>query len=485
MTQPIHDSWTIARSALLTHQHRLAVTANNIANIDTPGYSRRTVQLSTVPETPPTLTDMRGWSHGNGVQVANVVRSHNEMLHNLLRDQLGETAAHDTRAQALGTLESLMREDGDSALSAKLDGFWNAWYDLSNQADNMGFRSVVVQRGVELAEHFRSLDERISDFETQILRGTPGDFSGVIAGDVEHFNQLTQELQDLNSKITYGGTSLEPHALMDRRDVVLQTLSEYGNVTIGDDYSVSLDGALLVSANGDTQVDLEIASAGPPPVFEVGGVAVTLPTGRLSAWVESLGIAESMRDRLDLLAVTLADSINTLHNSDLNPAGDTYDIDGQRCDWNFLEATSAADIAVNPLIYDPDNPMDVAPGLVAAAASRFDDGLGTVGPNRGDGTIALQIAELADASLAALNGQGFAEFHTTGLTMLGGMIATETALAEDGDAIVNAVLDAIQQETAVNLDEELMDMVQAQRAFQAAGRLLQTVDEMMMTILEW
>jgi flagellar hook-associated protein 1 len=468
----------------LTHQHRLAVTANNIANVDTPGYSRKTVHLAPVRETPKSITETRTWSHGVGVTVTNVLRAHNAMLHNLLRQQKGDQAGHDTKAQALGTLESLMREDGDGSLGARLDAFWNAWYDLSNQADNLGFRSVVIQRGVELASHLQSLDQRIDSFEDQVLLGVPGNLTGVLAGDVQQFNQLTEELRALNAQISFDRGAYEPHALLDRRDQVLQIISEYANVGVDGDYNITLDGETIVSGDGSVRVELEIADVGPPPLFEAGGVPVNVSSGRIAAWVDVMGISESMRDRLNMLAVSLAEAVNAIHNSDLNPSGDTYDLNGQRVDWDFFTATSAADFRVNLLLYDPTNPMGTQPGLVGAAASRFDDGAGGVGPNRGDGARALQIAELAHATLAALNGQGFASFHTTGLTLLGGVVATERALADDGDAIIEAIKDQIQMETGVNLDEELMDMLLAQRAFQAAARLLQTVDEMMVTIIQ-
>ncbi len=482
--QPIHDSWTIARSAILTHQHRLAVTANNIANIDTPGYSRRTVRLGTAPETPSALTQTRTWSNGAGVQVLDIVRTSNQMKSNMLRQQLSDTSGHHTRADALGSLESLMREDDDSALGVRLDAFWNAWSDLSNQADNVGFRSVVIQRGNELASHLRSLSSRIDGFDGQIIGGSPGNYTGQLASDVDSFNRMTTELQDLNRQISFASSSFDPNALMDRRDVLLREISEFADVSVGSDFSVTLDGQAVVSGDGTVRADLEITDAGPPPLFALDGTAVTLSSGHIGAWVDVLGISTVMSDRLDLLAVDLADAVNRIHNSDLNPAGDSYDLTGQRCDWNFFTATSAADIAVNTIIYDPANPMQMNPSLIAAAGSIYDDGLGTTGPNTADGARALQIADLADATRSALNAQGFGAFHVTGLTLLGSIISTERTLGDNGDAIIGAIEDDLQSEIGVNLDEELMDMMAAQRAFQAGTRLLQTVDEMMQTILK-
>lgn len=480
ISDPIHNSWTIARSAILTHQHRLSVTSNNIANIDTPGYTRRVVHLGTAPETPSNIYQVRDYSKGVGVTVADVVRAQNHMLQNLLRQQTADATGHRTRGDALAGLEALMREDGDSSLGMRLDAFWNSWYDLSNQADNVGFRSVVIQRGVELAAHMNALYSRIDSYEQQILGGVPGNYSGQLPADINHFNRLTEELQDLNARISYSLGGFEPHALMDRRDVLLTELSQFADVSVSPDGAVSLDGEVVVSANGNVRAVLEISNAGPPPTFELDGAAVNITSGALAAWADVLDIAAGMRDRLDILAADLMNAVNELHNSDLNPDGDTYDLNGNRVDWDFFTGVGASDMAVNALIYDPANPLDMDPYLVAAATSRFDVGV----PNPGDGSLALQIADLATQNRAALNNQNFNAYHTTGLSLLGGLIQTELALADDGDAIINSLKDQLQAEIGVNMDEELMDMVLAQRAFQAAARLLQVVDELMVTIIQ-
>lgn len=484
MTTPIQDGWTIARSALLTHQHRLNVTANNIANVHTPGYHRREAILSPVPEQPPTLNEARTWSNGAGVRVVDIVRSYNAMTHSILRRQSGDAAAHDTRATMLGNLESLMREEGPSSLGARLNAFWNAWHDLANQADNIGFRSVVAQRGAELAAHFQSLHTRINDFEGQIVTGIPGDYTGRMPADVDNFNRLTEQLQNLNMHINHKSSGAQLHALMDQRDILLRELSALADIQVGNDFAITLDGETVVSADGTVRNELVLADAGPPPAFELDGTPVAITSGRLGAWTDISDIAAGMRDRLDILAAELIEAVNSIHNSDLNPDGDSFDLNGNRCDWDFFAGTDAATIVINPLIYDPANPMSMDPRLIAAAATRYDDGMGGFSPNPGDGARALQIADLSAATRAALNEQGFGAYHTTGLTLLGGLVATERALATDGDAIINALEDELQVEVGVNLDEELANMLLAQRAFQAGARLLQTVDEMLLTVLQ-
>ncbi len=483
MIGTIHNSWTIARSALLTHQNSLALGANNIANINTPGYARRDILLGAVQETPSSIHEVRNYSNGVGVCVADVVRAQNSVIQNLLRQQTGDTTGHETRANALTSLESLLSADGDSALNARLDAFWNSWSDLSNQADNTALRTVVVQNGAALAANLNSLNGRIADFESQIISGVPGSFTGQLPDDVKQFNLLASQLQDLNARISYSLSSFDSNGLMDRRETLLLELSEMADIQVDSTYNVTLGGQTVVSGNGAQLAVLEVTGGGPPAAFALDGVPVGITSGGLAAWSDVLDISAGMSDRLDTLAVDLMSAVNSLHNSDRNVTGDTYDLRGERCDWDFFTGTGAADISIHTLIYDASSPLGMDPSRVAAASSRYDAGPPPV-PNPGDGSIAMQIAALADESRAALGEQTFSGYHTTGLVLLGGLIQTETAMAEDGSSIVGALADALQSEIGVNLDEELMDMLQAQRAFQSAGRLLTTIDEMMQTILQ-
>jgi flagellar hook-associated protein 1 len=483
MTDPIHNGWTIARSALLTHQHRMTVTANNIANVNTPGYARREVQLATVQETPSSLQEVRDYSKGVGVRVASVVRAQSPVVQALLRQQYADTQGHQTRANGLSGLENLLGAEGENGLDSRLGAFWNSWHDVANEADTVALRNVVVQRGYDLAQTFNSLHDRVVQFEAQVIGGVPGDFQGQLPADVEKFNQLSAELQDLNARISYSLSSFDPQGLMDRRETVLQEMGGLAKISVGSDYTVTLDGQTVVSGNGATRNALSISAMGPPVGFELDGAAVDPGAGGLAAWADVLDVAAGMRDRLDVLAVEVMDAVNGLHNSDRNAAGDTYDLQGERCDWDFFVGTGAADMAVNPILYDPANPLSMDSSLVAAASSRYEDGPPPVA-NSGDGSIALQIAELADADRAALGGQSFGEYHTAGMVLLGGFIQSELDLAEDGAAVAGALEDALQSEIGVNMDEELMNMLQAQRAFESAGRLLRTMDELIQTIIQ-
>lgn len=102
----LNDSLTIARSAIFAHQERLAVIANNIANVDTEGFHRRRVALGTNPPIFPNLTSMAAFSDSTGVRVLDVVRAFNDMTEATLLDAKADADFHGTKSQADHTTHS-------------------------------------------------------------------------------------------------------------------------------------------------------------------------------------------------------------------------------------------------------------------------------------------------------------------------------------------------------------------------------------------
>ena len=133
-------------------------------------------------------------------------------------------------------------------------------------------------------------------------------------------------------------------------------------------------------------------------------------------------------------------------------------------------------------MYDASDPLLNNPRLIAAANTLHDAGPPPV-PNVLDGDNALEIADLNYTDIAGLGNQTFNEFFGTMQSELGARIQTEEDLVTDGAAITAMLEAAIQSETGVNLDEEMMEMIAAQKAFDASARIVTVVDEMMSLII--
>jgi flagellar hook-associated protein 1 len=475
----LHDSLTIARSAILAHQERLAVISDNIANVNTPGYHRKRVMLATNPAIDPTMLEVRKYDLGTGVTVAGVMRAYNGMTEALLREQAGFAGYHEAQAGGLGSLEALLNGSADgSSLATGLQQFWNAWQDVAVHPDTLAFRSVLIEQGAALADQFSTLDDRLVNFRSQIVSGVAAPYVGLIPAEVGNINGMLHQLQDLNYRISYSLSHFQPNTLLDTRTELLRELSDKLDIVVDADFNVTLDGQTLVNANGSVMNELvvtDIAAGAEPAVrYEVDGVEVTVAGGTLGGWTNVVDTADSMRAMLDTLAGELMNAVNAIHNSDHPDAtSDAFDWNGDRSTLDFFTGTGAADMRVNALIRDPANPMNNNPHAIAAAGE----------PSPGNGAKALEIAALTDARLPGLNELTLLEYFTSHMGSLGARVETATQLARDGEAIVGMLLDAIQDETGVNLDEELVELVSAQRAYQAAVRLFTTIDGMLDTVI--
>ncbi len=476
----LNDALTIARSGVLTHQERMAVISHNIANVDTKGYHRQRAVLGTNPPNEPNLYVARRYSIGTGVRVVDVVRLTDTLTESRVRGELSNYGLHDQLAASLGDIEALLNGDEDAALAARLQEFWTAWQDLANNADRLAFRDVVIGRGIALTEQLNLLASRLSDYRTSIAAGGAGpDFTGQVATTVKEINQQAAQVQDLNRKIAFAAAAGQnANDLCDRRDQLIRELAEKVNLTVATDYTLTIDGQLLVSGDGLTRNELQITNTAAVPItFALAGNPVNINGGRLGGYVEAAGVIDGLLTRLDTLASELVTQVNAIHSA----AGSAYDLDGNP-GIAFFTGTTAATIALNPLIHDPANPNNDNPRLIAAANTVHDPGPPVV-PNVGDGGNALEIADLCRALIPGLGNQTFGSYWSAALSNLGDRVADEQALADDADKVIQMLDASIQSTDGVNLDEELVEMLSAQRAFEASSRVITTVNEMLDVVI--
>lgn len=471
----LSDITTVARSGILTQQERLNVIAHNITNVDTAGYHRQVASLTTNPCKLPNISTTRDYAQGTGVTVADITREYDLLRERAVLGELSDYALNDFMANQLPDIESIMQTDTQNGLAETLTAFWTAWQDVASYPDNESMRAVALEAGVQLAAVLNKTSSSLASYAEGIATGVSPNINGSVTSEVDRLNIITQELQTLNHKITlYENTRVSAGDLEDRRDVLVSELAQLADVSVDAGYHITLDGQTLVSSDGLTRNELTISSSDPLS-FEVAGTPVTIESGTLGGWGRLVEYIDSLSGGLDTLASELITQINALHTTG-------YDLDGNP-GMAFFTGSTASDMAVNSALYNADNPMLNKPRLIAAAKSLFDPG----GPNEsaltGDGSNALAIADLSGATFAALDDQSFNDYYSQLTSALGAQIESYEALAEDGETIVTALRAAIQSESGVSLDEELVSMITAQRAYQAAANLLTQTNTMFDVIM--
>lgn len=437
---------SVASSALAAQRRAIEATGHNIANVNTPGYSRQRVDLAAIDGSSIALHAGSHYQAG-GVDVAAQTRIVDQFLVNRVNTERAALGLADERQVTLERLELAFAEPGEFGLSSELQQFWSAWDTAALTPEDEAARAALLQRGAAVVERFQSLSHEFDEMQGDVIQRAQA--------TVTDINGIAHQLADLNiaiSAATDAGTV--PNDLLDQRDQLVRTLSGHVGVSARTDnnglLSVSIGGAAVVAAGRVNEVSLDTTNPG-GVVLRIANSPVPLrPTGgRIEGLLQSTNVLiPEHQARIDALAVQLADVVNTQHRQG-------QDLDGNAA-GNFFAATGARDFTLDAAVLG--RPRAI--GLAAAGAGAF------------DGTNAVRMAELAgleggpdDAYRAVI-----AELGVSAQTA-NQRLALQESLTTQFDAQREAV-------SGVSIDEEMSNLVAFQQAYDASARFLTAIDEM-------
>lgn len=455
----LSDILHTGRGALRVQQLAMQVIGQNTANVNTDGYSRRRLDLSVAPP----YDTIGRWHAGAGVDINYLGRVRDSLLDVQVRRASGSTGYWSLRDDMLARVEEVFNELGGSAISDELQGFWSAWQDLANDPEGMAGRYSVLEKAQSLAAAVR----RVSSGLIEQRQLADNQFQAGI-GEV---NLLTAEIARLNVEIVraeVGGE--EASDLRDRRDLALDRLSRLMNITVNE----NSDGAIFVHNGGqllvdaDSNVELYMTRMGDSRgtrtqvSYGISGAPLNVSSGELKALIElrDSDIGKTLGD-LDSFAVALATRVNEVHR-----AG--YGLNGSSGIEFFADGiTGAADFRVSVLIQD-----DAA--RIAAASS----------PNApGDNALALQIAGIQQERFLNDGRSTLDEFYREAALRVGSAKSYAASQLTTEQAAYDNLENRRQQVSGVSTDEEMTRLIQVQQAYEAAAKIINTVDEMMRTVL--
>jgi flagellar hook-associated protein 1 FlgK len=317
----VSDVFGISVSALQAYQTALTVTSNNIANANTPGYDRESVNLTAaVPQSDGSAPI------GAGVQVASITRAYSQLSENQLN----------TSQSALGQLNSLQTYTGQidnivgtsaGGLSTALQNYYNAWSTLANDPTSTAARQALLSQAQSVQSAFSSTNTQLQGLNTSINQG--------IQGDVTQINSIGTSIAALNQQIvtaTANAGGQPPNDLIDQRDELVSNLSQLVgistttdstgavNVFIGNGQSLVLNDqatALTTVGNQFNASQLEVASSANPTV----SISSQITGGDLGGLLASRTQAvDPAINHLAQIAVGLTQSANAQQNAgmDLN-----------------------------------------------------------------------------------------------------------------------------------------------------------------------
>ncbi len=258
----ISNALTSALSGLMAQSNGLDVVGHNVANANTPGYSRQRADMT------PALPTVYPWGAvGRGVETRGIERIVDEFLHSQQRDSLSLLKTDETMASAYSRLEAIFNELSENDLSTLFNRFYNALQDLSVNVEGEATRSVVVQQALALRDTVNVTNAAMRDYYTQL--------NNDVDAQVVKVNELIDEIADLNRKIstTEGGGQLTANDLRDRRDQTLAELAELVDITTIEQASGSVNvttrGMPLVMLTRAFHLTSQLSVANGLPTLEV------------------------------------------------------------------------------------------------------------------------------------------------------------------------------------------------------------------------
>lgn len=451
------SAFEIGRRALNASQTGINIAGQNIANVNTPGYSRRRVQL--VESAPINLS---GYTIGTGVSVQGIQSFRDNFIQSRIQTETGIAGRLTARRDALSPVETALQGSENGGLQNAIAGFFGAFRDLEANPGSVPLRSLAVQRGTNLANAFQSTRARLD----QIRTGTDAQ----LRSSVEQANNLSQRIAKLNQQIrTSEGSGEEAAALRDQRAELVTQLSELTGVrsTENTDGTLTLsisDGRPLVA--GDKAYSLT-AEPVPPlglSVVTLGGGPAEISDGAIAGLQEAIGATTVQINDLDALAASVVQRVNNLHTSGT-------DLDGN-AGINFFSDSApvtAANISVNAAVAG--NPRLIVASPLAQPGQA--------------GTIAGEIANLlTDPNSSAGTRTGsFSSIFSSMLADAGEQIRSADNDLETQAAVLSQAIAQRDAISGVSLDEEAINLLQYQKAFEAAARFIKVADEMTQIII--
>lgn len=468
-----------ARTSLEVNQKSIEIVGNNIANVNTEGYSRQKAQFETYP-----AMNFGDFFIGQGVKITNVSREHDVFIDQQINQKAVDFGLQDALTRPLSELERVLTITDDN-ISTDIDNFFDSLQELSADPSDLVQRNNVILQGDVLATSFNNAVNDLNSIKANI--------NDTIVAKLDTVNAQIKEIADLNDRIY----SIEIHgqtanSARDQRDMVAKELAKTLGAQSYEDangmLSVQLPGGLPL-VQGILPMSISAATSGSDLVLQLnaGGVTRNLGPKNLGGAFQGLvdvrdNLIPEANGELDKLAYELSVQINLQHQ-----AGGALDSSTGNLFFNMPPnyvasppgppptAAEYADAArlIQVVIADPAK-------IAAGAAPDPGPPLGTVAP--GDNSNALTLANIGDTYLIG---------GTDTFNSLYGKIAAKIGVESNQNQLsLKGAEDAMDQLenfrdglVGVSLEEEMISLIQFQRGFESSAKFLSTVDEMMATII--
>jgi len=456
-----------AFTALTAQRVPLEVTGQKLSHVNTAGYTRQRAGMEAISGTTRPTMFASGAAPASGVRITSIDRLGDVFLETKLRTQAASTARLQAVAVSWSQIETTLKEPGENGLAAGLDTFFTSWDDVANRPDDAAARSVLLGNAPALASSiangYRAAADQWDSTREQ---------AAAMAVDV---NTTAAAVADLNGRIRDAQVAGDnANSLIDQRGVLLDGLA----AMVGGEVRERADGSVDVMVSGNALVRGDrsyavavhgsptltgLVSAGTEPaegwasdegparlVWAATGSSAAVSGGRVLGLLDSIapdGPVAGMARTYDELATAVATEVNALHSSVPGADGTARD---------FFAFSSAG----------------TAPALSLTVAVTGEQVV-TGNPGEVDGTLAARIGDLTGAR----------DQWASAVTEIGVSSRAATRRAQAAETTRATAESQLLSQTAVDLDEESVNLVMYQRAYEASARVITTIDQMLDTLI--
>lgn len=432
-----------ALSALRYQQVALDVANNNVANVGVDGYVRRRAEGASVGATGQPSMWSQYVGHGDGVAVKSVSRLVDPLLDARSRRENGTLSYLTAQKTVLNRVETALNEPGDDGLSAALQELRGAFQDLVSDPAGSAARQTVLAKAAAVASAFHT---QATSITTEMA-----DQQAHATSLVQQVNDAATELARLNKTIKVAQVNnTDTGTLSDQRDQLALTLAKLtgAEVTVQSDgqFNLAVNGVALVT--GDAAGTMT-ATSGSPTTLSIGGTAVPAGTsGELGGALELVNnTLPAYKKSLDDIATAFAAQMNAQHAA------------GKDLDGNAGGALFSVD------------PADPAGSLAVAFTDTRKLAASAGGVKDGSNADAMSRATTAESDYTAL------------VTSFGSTVASVNRKTATQETLAGQVDDEREQMAGVNLDEETVNLVAAQHAYEAASKVMTVLDSILDTLI--
>ena len=316
----------VGKKGLSVHQQALHTTGHNISNADNKQYARQRVQITAAePMYDPSLNRaMVAGQIGQGSKVPEIERIRDSFIDDRIQETSSVKDYWSARNDYLYRIEMVFNEPGGMTLRGQMDQFWSAWEELANYPDESAHRSVVKEKAIGLGNRIEDTYRKLTQLQDQANKE--------VESKTSHLNGIGNSIRALNEKIQKAeALGDRPNDLYDKRDGLLQELSELVDINIGrsdkDEFMVFIGQQIFVQGSKKENIEL----VGNPDnegklklVWERDGKDVLLRSGHIQGLIEVRDfVLHEKIDNVDTFAINLTDTVNEIHKDGFGLNGKT------------------------------------------------------------------------------------------------------------------------------------------------------------------